>query len=205
MEQTSPARHSSGIYDYGDFASIASRSTASLRGALTFSTSNIFAKTYTHGKGNAEPPAQSGQDASGVARTTPAGVAVGTGAAATVAGGNNSFGYHAQRAAPPPVLAPPPHVPFYKKRWFKISQIILIPLNIALIFILLFPVVRAIVQLVVNKSYIGVDVAAITSPQNTRYAKISYVCGHILRFAAEQLPARSLRKCMCFARFRNKD
>jgi len=60
-------------------------------------------------------------------------------------------------------------VPFYKKRWFIISQIIIIPVGIALLFVLLFPVVTAIAQLVINRSVLGVDVATISSPQNDRY------------------------------------
>jgi hypothetical protein len=59
-----------------------------------------------------------------------------------------------------------PRQPFYKKRGFIISQLIIIPLGIALLFILLFPVVRAIVQLVVNRSQLSVEVAAITAPAN---------------------------------------
>ncbi|KAK7064212.1 hypothetical protein R3P38DRAFT_3165227 [Favolaschia claudopus] len=59
-----------------------------------------------------------------------------------------------------------PKTPFYKKRAFIISQLIIIPLGIVLLFVLLFPVVRAIVQSVVNKSTLDVQVADITSPTN---------------------------------------
>ncbi|KAJ7928639.1 hypothetical protein B0H13DRAFT_1968281 [Mycena leptocephala] len=62
-----------------------------------------------------------------------------------------------------------PRQPFYKKRGFIISQLIIIPLGIALLFILLFPVVRAIVQLVVNRSQLSVQVAAITAPANNSF------------------------------------
>ncbi|PPQ89568.1 hypothetical protein CVT25_012240 [Psilocybe cyanescens] len=63
-----------------------------------------------------------------------------------------------------------PRQPFYKKRWFIISQIILIPLAIALLFILLFPVVRAIVALVLKRANLDVQVAEITQPVNGSFA-----------------------------------
>lgn len=63
-----------------------------------------------------------------------------------------------------------PQPPFYKRRAFIISQAIIIPLGIVLLFVLLFPIVTAIVQLVVNRSQLGVDVATISSPSNNRYA-----------------------------------
>ncbi|KIL68938.1 hypothetical protein M378DRAFT_21838 [Amanita muscaria Koide BX008] len=62
-----------------------------------------------------------------------------------------------------------PAVPFYKKRSFIISQIILTPISIALIFILLFPVSRAIVQLVVNKATLDIQTATISNPSNTSF------------------------------------
>lgn len=62
-----------------------------------------------------------------------------------------------------------PKQPFYKKRWFIISQIILIPLSIALLFILLFPVVRAIIALVVKRTNLDVQAAVITQPVNNSY------------------------------------
>jgi hypothetical protein len=106
-------------------------------------------------------------EGNGVARTTPAGVAVGGGGAAPTAhgvrGNAGHVGYGDDQQAQPP---PPPPISFYKKRWFIVSQIIVIPLGIAMLFILLFPVVRAIVQLVVKHSTLNVDVAAITEPQN---------------------------------------
>ncbi|KAJ7874667.1 hypothetical protein B0H14DRAFT_3551962 [Mycena olivaceomarginata] len=77
-----------------------------------------------------------------------------------------SGGAGAQAAAPGQQQ---PTTPFYKKRGFIISQLIIIPLGIALLFILLFPVVRAIVQDVVNKSTLDVQVAAITAPANDSF------------------------------------
>lgn len=46
------------------------------------------------------------------------------------------------------------------------EQLIIIPLGIALLFILLFPVVKAIAQLLVNKSTLDIQSAIITNPQN---------------------------------------
>ena len=65
-----------------------------------------------------------------------------------------------------PVKDAEPKPPLYKRRWFIISQIILIPLGIALLFILLFPVVRAIVALVLTKANLDVQEAIITNPVN---------------------------------------
>ncbi|KAJ4468227.1 hypothetical protein J3R30DRAFT_3715154 [Lentinula aciculospora] len=62
-----------------------------------------------------------------------------------------------------------PHVPFYKKRKFIISQAIIIPLGIVLLFVLLFPVVTAVVQDVLNKSVLGVSVATISNPANSSF------------------------------------
>lgn len=69
-------------------------------------------------------------------------------------------------AASPTAITSPLKQPFYKKRWFIISQIILIPLSIALLFILLFPVVRAIVALVIKRANLDVQAAVITQPIN---------------------------------------
>ena len=76
------------------------------------------------------------------------------------------MGGDASDTAPAPEQPKPP---FYKRRWFIISQAIIIPLGIVLLFVLLFPIVTAIVQLVVNRSQLGVDVATISAPQNNRY------------------------------------
>lgn len=59
-----------------------------------------------------------------------------------------------------------PKQPFYKKRKFIISQIILIPLTIALLFIILFPVVRAIAALVIKRSNLDIQSVIITQPVN---------------------------------------
>lgn len=62
-----------------------------------------------------------------------------------------------------------PKVPFYKKKWFWLTQLVIVPLGIALLFILLFPIVRAIVQSVVTKTTLGIDEATILNPANDTY------------------------------------
>ncbi|KDQ27871.1 hypothetical protein PLEOSDRAFT_1112748 [Pleurotus ostreatus PC15] len=116
--------------------------------------------------GHAQQPAGFNQTA-GYARTTPAGVPVGAGGVpATGAYRGTSDVPHDAQDGPQPA---PPHVPFYKKRWFIISQLIIIPLGIALLFILLFPVIKAIAQLVVNRSTLDIQVAQITEPLNNTF------------------------------------
>ncbi|KAJ7209536.1 hypothetical protein GGX14DRAFT_451849 [Mycena pura] len=139
MEQ---ARRSSGVYD-APFASSAQslHSDTGLRGHTTAPAGSRFAE-------------------GSVATTTGSGVAAdGSGPGATPAIGGNTTTAAQQQ----------PTQPFYKKRWFIISQLIIIPLAIALLFILLFPVVRAIVQLVVNRGTLDIQVANITLPTNNSF------------------------------------
>ncbi len=103
-----------------------------------------------------------------ILRTTPAGVLVGP-EAAQGASTTDPSATNQPNAPDAPLQDAAPPVPWYKKRKFIISQAIIIPLGIALLFILLFPVVTAIVQLVVNRSVINVDVAFITEPQNNTF------------------------------------
>ncbi|KAL0956087.1 hypothetical protein HGRIS_002255 [Hohenbuehelia grisea] len=137
MDQARPSRHSMEIYD-------ADRSYGGSQASLA---------------GHAAQPAGHG---AGYARTTAAGVPVGGTADASPFDSPQDL----QAGQPQTTEPPPPPVPFYKKRWFIISQIILIPLGIALLFILLFPVVRAIVQLVVKRTTLNVEVAQIINPKN---------------------------------------
>ena len=60
-----------------------------------------------------------------------------------------------------------PKKPLWKRRWFIITQIIVACLGIAILFILLYPVVHAIAQHIVNVSVLNVDAAQITNPTNT--------------------------------------
>ncbi|KAF9071074.1 hypothetical protein BDP27DRAFT_1419362 [Rhodocollybia butyracea] len=143
MEETGPARRSSGIY-HQELAATSAQSIGSQAGLTS----------------HARPPAGSRFSENDIATTTAAGVPVGlTGTAAD---------------APPDTDASPPaaqpHIPFYKKRKFIISQAIIIPLGIVLLFVLLFPVVTAIVQDVLNKSVLGVSVATISNPTNDSFS-----------------------------------
>ncbi|KAG8213773.1 hypothetical protein J3R82DRAFT_10484 [Butyriboletus roseoflavus] len=64
----------------------------------------------------------------------------------------------------------PPKPPLYRRRWFIIF-VIGNCLGIVLLFIMLFPVVKAIIQDIVNGTTLDITSAAITSPTNT-----SWVC-----------------------------
>jgi hypothetical protein len=59
--------------------------------------------------------------------------------------------------------------PFYKRRWFIISQVIACFVGIGLLFVLLFPVIKAIAQHIVNVSELNVDRVVISEPTNTSY------------------------------------
>ncbi|EIW82896.1 hypothetical protein CONPUDRAFT_101346 [Coniophora puteana RWD-64-598 SS2] len=106
-------------------------------------------------------------DPNPIQRTTSAGVPVGDavsgGAIATGAEGESN----AERTAAQ--TASPTKPPIYKRRWFIITNIIGAAIGIALIFILLWPVVRAIAQYVVNKSTLSVQKASIINPTNSSF------------------------------------
>ncbi len=59
--------------------------------------------------------------------------------------------------------------PFYKRRWFLIFQVIACLVGIGLLFVLLFPVVKAIAQRIVDDSNLNVDRVTISEPTNTSY------------------------------------
>jgi hypothetical protein len=65
--------------------------------------------------------------------------------------------------APAPQTSKPP---IYRRRWFIVTGVILGAVGLALLFIVLWPVVKAIAQLVVNRSVLNIDQAIITNPQN---------------------------------------
>lgn len=83
------------------------------------------------------------------------------GAAAAAAGGT------AAAANQPQVYKPP----FYLRKWFLLTGGVLGALGLALLFITLYPVVKAIAQLVVDRSALNIDVAQITNPQNGTWVK----------------------------------
>ncbi|KAI6135778.1 hypothetical protein EV401DRAFT_1898270 [Pisolithus croceorrhizus] len=59
--------------------------------------------------------------------------------------------------------------PLYKRRWFRIASVIGALLGIALLFIILFPVVKAIIQYVVNEAELDISTAAIINPSNASF------------------------------------
>ena len=63
--------------------------------------------------------------------------------------------------------------PFYRRPWFVITGLIVDALGLALLFIILYPVVKAIAQLVVNRAVLNIDVAMITNPQNDSLVTLS--------------------------------
>ncbi|KAI0370690.1 hypothetical protein BV20DRAFT_966193 [Pilatotrama ljubarskyi] len=109
-----------------------------------------------------------------VARTTPSGVPVHpfSGPAAASAAVPASAGAGAADEVRPedvPRPVPPPKPPLYKRRWFIIANVVGACLGIAILFILLYPVVHAIAQHIVNVSVLNVDKAAIVNPTNNSF------------------------------------
>ncbi|KAH9835153.1 uncharacterized protein C8Q71DRAFT_764402 [Rhodofomes roseus] len=100
-----------------------------------------------------EPPA--GYDATGTQPTAPAAATPTTTAAERTSGATTAAAAKKQ--------------PFYKRKWFIACQIVTAIVGIVLIFVLLFPVVRAIAQAIVNKSQLNVEKASILTPQNTTF------------------------------------
>ncbi|KAI0305626.1 hypothetical protein B0F90DRAFT_1815219 [Multifurca ochricompacta] len=96
--------------------------------------------------------------ADSLARATPAGVPVADGGDTRV---------------PQPVTEPrvvPAVTPFYRKRSFIISQVIGALIGIGLLFVLLYPVVKAIGQHVVKNSNLNIDRVAIVQPSNASFS-----------------------------------
>ena len=117
------------------------------------------------------PPSASSSRA-GHSSTSPAGsgsnTAIGTAAAAPSASAhaNPSTNTNTEVIRPEDVpRAPKP--PLWKRRWFIIANIVGALLGIAILFILLYPVVHAIAQHIVNVSVLNVDRVEIVNPSNT--------------------------------------
>ncbi|KIY74263.1 hypothetical protein CYLTODRAFT_363931 [Cylindrobasidium torrendii FP15055 ss-10] len=138
-----PARRSSGIY-YGEAegSSVSLARHAASPGGSRFAEARPSSEQGTHGAAPADPFAD------------------------PAVGPANS---QADTAATTAVATTTTAVPWYKSRKFIISQAIIAPLGIALLMILLFPVVTAIAQLLVNKATIDISEAAITNPTNTSF------------------------------------
>ena len=65
--------------------------------------------------------------------------------------------------------------PFYKQRWFIISQLVTALIAIGLLFVILYPVIHAIAQHIVGTSVINIDTVAINSPTNESCV-LHFVC-----------------------------
>ncbi|KAF9451269.1 hypothetical protein P691DRAFT_757432 [Macrolepiota fuliginosa MF-IS2] len=145
MDQAGPARQSSGIYD------------------ANYDSQHSFSSQVDLREHAAQP--------AGVATRTAAGVPLST-AEGDARGGMPSGSNAEPGDAPddaPQTQPQQPRVPLYKRRWFIITSAVLSALGIALLFILLFPVIRAIVQLVVNRSQIDVERAVIMNASNDSF------------------------------------
>lgn len=141
----------------------------------------MFIERFSDTEDDGPMAAQAPATGASVAQTTPAGVPVNpfadpapasapssTPAGAVGAGAATTTGAAAQEVRPEdvPRTAPAPKPPLYKRRWFIIANIVGSCLGIAILFILLYPVVHAIAQHIVNVSVLNVDRVAITSPTN---------------------------------------
>ncbi len=126
------------------------------------------------------------EDEAGFADTTPAGVhpyasssaAVNTplpasasgsrvGLSTAAAGTAGAASAEEVRPEDVPREQPAPKPPLWKRKWFIITNIVAALLGIAILFILLYPVVHAIAQHIVNVSVLNVDQAQIINPTNT--------------------------------------
>ncbi|OJT10827.1 hypothetical protein TRAPUB_12696, partial [Trametes pubescens] len=139
-----------------------------------------FSDTEDDGPSTVQAPATGAS----VAQTTPAGIPVNpfadpapaffpssTSAGVVGAGAATTTGAAAEEVRPEdvPRTAPAPKPPLYKRRWFIIANVVGSCLGIAILFILLYPVVHAIAQHIVNVSVLNVDRVAITSPTNNTF------------------------------------
>ncbi|RPD70056.1 hypothetical protein L226DRAFT_261105 [Lentinus tigrinus ALCF2SS1-7] len=128
-------------------------------------------------------PFASPEDDAAFARTTPAGVhpyasssgAVNVPLPPSAPGSQVGHGAAATGSAEDiqpedvPRVQPPPKPRLWKRKWFIITNIVVSLLGIAILFILLYPVVHAIAQHIVNVSVLNVDQAQITNPTNTSF------------------------------------
>lgn len=115
--------------------------------------------------GTGSTGAQPGSDP--FARTTPAGITLDVPAHQSEADALQPEDQPADTdAVVTPVAAPKP---LSKRRWFIITSVVGACLGIALLFIILFPVLRAIVQYVINQSILNIQRAAKLSLSNTSF------------------------------------
>lgn len=96
--------------------------------------------------------------------------AAGAGRAAAAAGGEEI------RPEDVPREQSAPKLPLYKRKWFIITSIVAALLGIAILFILLYPVVHAISQHIINVSVLNIDQAQITNPTNSSCVPAFVLC-----------------------------
>lgn len=65
--------------------------------------------------------------------------------------------------------------PFYKRRWFIICQIVTAIIGVVMIFVMLWPIVHAIAQHVLDVSHMHIESSVIQSPSNDSFT----VCHHM--------------------------
>ncbi|KAI0821788.1 hypothetical protein BC628DRAFT_1341231 [Trametes gibbosa] len=110
-----------------------------------------------------------------------------TAADTTVGGATGASAASAEETQPEdvprPVAAPKP--PLYKRRWFVITNVVLACLGIAILFILLYPVVHAIAQHIVNVSVLNVDRVALVNPTNNSDLQARLNVSHAGIFSAK--------------------
>ncbi|THH12496.1 hypothetical protein EW146_g7640 [Bondarzewia mesenterica] len=157
MEEGHRPREDSGLYE-----------------GIAPSTPSLAAESHIDSYDNAAGYAAA-QSVESILRSTPAGVPLGP-----VFGGDSGAGTAAKRTEPGtlsrptaegvPAMADAPGsattTPFYKKIWFFIALAVGGAISITLLFVILYPVIRAIAQHVVNVSALNIDKAAIVQPSN---------------------------------------
>ncbi|KAG0699990.1 hypothetical protein DFH29DRAFT_1001544 [Suillus ampliporus] len=175
MQEFPSARRSGGIYRENfdnSTHNLGSRSNASLRG---------HAAPIT-GADSADVQPESDPFADSFARTTLAGIVINSLTHQTESDVPHEEGQPAEtgaEAAPAAALKP-----LYKRRWFIIISIVGACLGIALLFIILFPVLRAILQYVINEATLDIQQAAILSPSNTSFTLAILGVSHTGIFSA---------------------
>lgn len=122
------------------------------------------AASYAHGSVEDEP--RDGRDV-GLAlggESGEAGEDVGKGAAVGASGAGTGAALASKETEPGAVEE---GTPFYEKKIFLLGLVVSALIGIGLLFVILFPVVGAIAQHIVDVSSIGIDAAAIIQPSNT--------------------------------------
>jgi hypothetical protein len=92
------------------------------------------------------------------------------GAAASLDGFHNEGTALSEKTA----VAPGSKVPFYRRRWFIVCQIVTAIIGIVMLFVMLYPLVHAIAQHVLDVSHMHIESSVIQAPSNESFT----VCLH---------------------------